>query len=240
MNRNRSLGAKPRRIFGSLLVVCGLCLSGCSDRFGNHADLGNAAEPNENGNGVFGPPIKVRLLDPFQGQWDCDRAGTFALWKSQGKGDRVQSAEEFEKHLDKEFAKKHDPTLTELRRDSPHCDITIKGNIIFGRGALAEEHDLFALHAHGSVVCGKAWFHEDRHDPGDMSKVWIRLELVGDELRIHIKDGDFPDQEDADMLERPTLVDASKCETAKEKVESQAWNSFVFRRPAQRSKTNAK
>jgi len=239
VHRNCPFGGKPRWVFASLLAVCGLCLWGCSDRFGNHAGL-DTAEPNENGNGVFGPPIKVQLLDPFQGQWNCDRAGTFALWKSQGKSDRVKSTEESDKRLDEEFAKNHDPTLAVLRRDSPHCDITIKGNIIFGRGALAEEYDLFGLHAHGSVVCGKAWFHEDRNDPGDMSKVWIRLELVGDELRIHIKGGDFPDQENADLLERPTLVDASKCETANEKVDSQLWNSYVFRRPAQKSKADAK
>jgi hypothetical protein len=240
VHRNRSFAWKPLWVFASLLVVCGLCLSGCSDPFGKNAELDNAAAPNENGNGVFGPPIKVQLLEPFQGQWDCDRAATFALWKSQGKNDSVKSTEEFEKHMDDEFAKSHEPAIRELRRDSPHGDITIKGNIIFGRGALAEEHDLFALHAHGSVVCGKAWFHEDRNDPGDMSKVWIRLELVGDELRIHIKDGESPEQEDADLLERPTLVDASKCETANDKVESQLWNSYVFRRPAQKSKADAK
>jgi hypothetical protein len=222
------------------LVVCSLCLAGCSRPVGKFAKVDRPAEGSGNGNGVFGPPIKVELLDPFQGHWNFDRAATFALWKAQGKGDRIEATERYEKRLGAEFAKNHDPVLAELRRESPYGDIEINGNIIFGRARMAEEHDLFALHTHESVVCGKAWFHEDRYDPGDMSKVWIRLELVDDELRLHIKGGEFPDDDEKDLLDRPTLVDASKCETANDKVESAAWSSFVFKRPAQKSMSEAR
>lgn len=241
MIRNGPVGWTLRSCFASLLVVGAVGTPGCSDPFGNVAELDHAPELDENGNGVFGPPIKVKLLEPFQGHWNCDRAATFALWKSQGKSELIKSSEAYAKRLDEDFAKNHDPTLAELLREFPHADIAIIGNIIVGRGESAEEQDLFALHAHGSVVCGKAWFHDDRYDPGDMSKVWIRLEICGDELRIHSKMGPgLPGLLDPDLQGRPTVVDASKCETAKEKVGSQLWLSYVFRRPAQKGKTDAK
>jgi len=63
---------------------------------------------------------------------------------------------------------------------------------------LGGEYDLFALHQHDQIVCGKAWHHEDPGDPGDMSKAWVRLESVEYELHLHVKMGDSPDLADPD------------------------------------------
>ena len=49
--------------------------------------------------------------------------------------------------------------------------MVIKGNRAELSGFPAGEYHFFALHTHGQQVCGKAWHHEDRYDPGDMSKL---------------------------------------------------------------------
>jgi hypothetical protein len=95
-----------------------------------------------------------------------------------------------------------------------------------------------ALHKHGAVVCGKAWHHEDRHDPGDMSKVWLRLARVGDELHLHVKHVDTPlvddnlNAVDPDFGKAMSMeVDAKHCETSADRIESDSWTTYVFTRP---------
>lgn len=180
------------------------------------------------GEGPFGPPKKVALLDPFQGHWKCDREKTYALWKKQGKQAAVEAQQTAEAEL------RASPQAKDLvgMIKFPHPDITITGNVIRGDGLLGGEYDLFALHQHDQVVCGKAWHHEDPGDPGDMSKAWVRLELVDYELHLHVKMGDSPDLSDPDITTMPLLADANTCKTAGEKVTSEDWSTYVFLRSA--------
>jgi hypothetical protein len=101
---------------------------------------------------------------------------------------------------------------------------------------LSEEYRLFAIHQHGPIVCAKAWYHEDRHDPGDMSKCWVRLERVGDEFHFHVKfqDDSADIEKDPDLTSMPTLVNVKDCEVAGDKPESKEWTTFVFVRPVRK------
>jgi hypothetical protein len=178
----------------------------------------------EAGLGMFGHPKKVALLDPFQGVWKCDRDRTYAVWKKQGKADWIELQKKAAEAL--RGVPLSGLVLGDL--SLPHPDVTVNGNIIVARGRPSAQYDLFALHSHDKVICGKAWHHEDRHDPGDMSKAWVRLERVGDEFHLHIKSGDEADPDDAEVTRMPTLVDAKVCETTGEKIESQMWATYVF------------
>ena len=67
-----------------------------------------------------------------------------------------------------------------------HNDMKISGNCAAVRsGVPSAEYRLFATHEHGGKVCGKAWHHEDRFDPGDMSKCYVRLSIIDN--RMHSK-----------------------------------------------------
>ena len=84
------------------------------------------------------------------------------------------------------------------------------------------------LHAHDSKVCGKAWHHEDRFDPGDMSKCYVRLSVVDGDLHLEVNmlDG-LPDVNDPDLLSTPAVEgDLSKCDA--DKQDSADWATYVF------------
>lgn len=196
--------------------------------------------------GAFGRHIDVKLLEPFQGEWTIDEPRTFDVWRRQGKGDAVEQTKEMRKRFAEMKEKKSavargamklagiDAALNRL-----HPDLSITGDTFVGRnGFLSQEYRLFAIHQHGAIVCAKAWFHEDRHDPGDMSKCWLRLERVGDDFHFHVKfQGDDVDTEkDPDLTSMPTLVDAKNCEVAGEKLESKEWTTYVFVRPGRKGK----
>jgi hypothetical protein len=224
-------------------VLVPLCVLGCSTGTDNtgagNTAAGSNAELGEEGNGVFGPPIKVSLLDPFQGDWKFDKSRTYALWTAQGKAKRVTANEDYVKKNREWWAKSGRASEVAGVSDALHADVKVVGNIFFGQGGPGEEYDLFALHSHGSVVCGKAWHHESRSDPGDMSKLWVRLERVGDEMRFHVKHSERKNWLDPEAFNRPILVDASKCDTLNEKVESNDWTSYVFVHPPTQSPHNA-
>jgi hypothetical protein len=81
-----------------------------------------------------------------------------------------------------------------------HPDITISGDVVLCAGLFNSEYRLFGMHPHGEKVCGKAWHHEDRFDPGDMSKCYVRLQLVEGALHMEVRmlDGN-PDDNDPDL-----------------------------------------
>jgi hypothetical protein len=218
-------------LWGSLLLAT---LVGCGFQSSDRPD-----------SGPFGRHNDVELLEPFQGEWTVSEDRTFDVWRRQGKAAQIEQTKEFRKRFaeatEKESALARgamnmaglDAALKQL-----HPDLSITGDTFVGHGFLAQEYRLFAIHQHGPIVCAKAWFHEDRHDPGDMSKCWIRLERVKDEFHFHVKmqDDDVDIEKDPDLTSMPTLVDATSCEVAGEKTESQEWTTFVYVRPTQKGK----
>ena len=88
-----------------------------------------------------------------------------------------------------------------------HQDIAIDGHRATGSGVPSVQYDFFALHPHNETVCGKAWHHEDRHDPGDMSKCFVKLALVDGalHLKVRMKDG-LPDLDDPDLVDNPPIA----------------------------------
>ena len=202
---------------------------GCGSGYGSGPD-----------DGPFGRHTDVKLLEPFQGEWTISEERTFDVWRRQGKADAVEQTKEMRKRLaevqEKESAAargamKLAGVEAALRR--LHADLSVSGDTFVGRGFLSQEYRLFAIHQHGEIVCAKAWFHEDRHDPGDMSKCWVRLERVGDEFHFHVKsqDDSADIEKDPDLTSMPTLVSAESCEVAGDKLESKEWTTYVFVRP---------
>jgi hypothetical protein len=104
----------------------------------------------------WGAPFQDSLLEPFQGEW------TF------------HNRPETEQDSAKSFHVSGGP------------DLRIDGHIITEQTPMGSEFRLFELHEHDGRVCGKAWFHEDPHDPGDMSKVFVTLAIDNNTLTLRI------------------------------------------------------
>ncbi len=207
-------------------------LVGCGSGWGSGAD-----------DGPFGRHTDVKLLDRFRGEWTINEERTFDVWRRQGKADAVEQTKAMRKRLaevqERESATNRAAlklTGVEAALRRLHADLSVSGDTFVGHGFLSEEYRLFAIHQHGEIVCAKAWFHEDRHDPGDMSKCWVRLERVGDEFHFHVKsqDDSADIEKDPDLTSMPTLVSAKSCEVAGDKFESTEWTTYVFVRPRQK------
>jgi hypothetical protein len=99
-----------------------------------------------------------------------------------------------------------------------------------GSGLVQSEYDFFAMHRHGSTLCGKAWHHEDRFDPGDMSKCHVRLAIVDGALHLDVAMAEgLPDPQDPDLRGDPPVTgDPSACEAGK--LPSKGWTTSVFTR----------
>lgn len=154
------------------------------------------------------------LLQPCEGVWRFDTEKTLQYWESHG----TPAAE-----------------ISQARKLSQsfplHPDMTIAGTVATLSGFPPGEYAFFALHSHDRWVCGKAWHHEDRNDPGDMSKYFVRLERKGDELhfsvRSHEKSADPADPDIGDMP--ATSGSAKACDTDKaDKRSWSPWATFVF------------
>jgi hypothetical protein len=78
-------------------------------------------------------------------------------------------------------------------------DLSIAHNVAVGGDG--SEYWFFGLHEHDGVICGKAWYHEDRNDPGDMWKCHVRIECSGDRLVLH----DF-NRDDVDTTADPDFI----------------------------------
>ena len=170
----------------AFLVLLSFAVDGCG--------LGPAGGPGGDGPGgqVWGDPVKVSLLEPFQGKWVCDAP--------------------------------------------MHPDITVDGHVVTCSGMPTSEYRLFAIHQHGPKTCAKAWHHEDRFDPGDMSKCYVRLALVGEELhfQMRMQEG-LGDVSDPDLTGSPPIVadSASDCDAdAPAGRDWLEWNTYVFVRPS--------
>lgn len=157
------------------------------------------------------------LLAPFAGDWKFEFEKTLVAYRAAGVTDEQIAT------IRKLYA--DNPKMTKL-----HSDLTMKGNVAVGLGVPSCEYRFFAMHSHDSKVCGKAWHHEDRFDPGDMSKCYVRLSIEEGELHleVHMLDG-LPDDNDPDFGSTLSVEgDMSKCDMPTQKPGD--WATLVFSR----------
>jgi len=154
----------------------------------------------------------VPLMKPFEGVWQFDLEKTIALMKSQG----VPQAQ-----------------LDQMRTVAAFMpsEMKINGNIAVLPGIVEGEYMLFALHPHNQRVCGKAWHHEDRHDPGDMSKCYVRLELKSSDLHFSTREAeDSADPNDPDIINPPIVAGSAQTCGADAAAQPQwsPWMTYVY------------
>lgn len=158
------------------------------------------------------------ILAPFQGKWIVSVSKTLANWQSAGTpADEIEAA----KKMAGAFPL--------------HPDMDLRDNIAVLSSVVEGEYLFFALHQHKQWVCGKAWHHEDRNDPGDMDKYRVRLELQGSDLLLSIRvSEDSADISDRDVLNTPLLADSEATCDADKLSESNwsPWRTYVFERPS--------
>jgi hypothetical protein len=155
-------------------------------------------------------------MQPFQGSWKFDLQKTLALWQAQGvpQSDIAQ-------------------VRTLATAMTIHHDMTIGGNVALFSASPQGSYDFFALHPHNQWVCGKAWLHEDRGDPGDMVKCYARLELKEEGKELHLSTrmhDDAADPTDPDVANMPpTAGSATTCTGDSDPHPPWSpWRTYVF------------
>ena len=181
---------KPRAIACLVLAILAGCAGNSSDTREESPQRG-APTPEDLGGlsdtGPLGKPRPSGLLAPFAGTWVFDFDKTIDAQQAAGT-----SKEEIER-LRKMYAQ--DPQFRKL-----YADLVITGNQAVGSGIPSDEYDFFAIHQHGNKVCGKAWHHEDRNDPGDMTKCYVRMAMVENRLQLEVRTlGRSPNLSDPEM-----------------------------------------
>lgn len=175
---------------------------------------------SDSASGPFGAPRASAVMAPFAGTWTFDFEKTLAVQRAAGV------TEEQIEQIRKLYSA--NPALGKM-----HPDLTFDGNVAAGAGNLSSEYRFFGMHTHGPKTCGKAWHHEDRFDPGDMSKCYVRLELVEGQLRmeVNMQDG-LPDLNDPDLASEPPVESpAAKCDVdAKAGNQPADWAVYIFTR----------
>ena len=189
----------------AVVVLSVAAILGCDSAHVNEPTAGASTSP---------------LMIPLAGKWMFDFEKTLDAQKSVGLTEEqiAQIRRIYEGHA----------TLCKV-----HLDIEFDGNVAVGTDRPGSEYRFFDMHRHGSILCGKAWHHEDRYDPGDMSKCHVRLEVADNILRmeVHMEDG-LPDLNDPDLMSEPPIEsDAAKCEV-ESKIGSApgTWAVYVFTR----------
>ena len=150
------------------------------------------------------PPPPLR---PFYGEWQFDQSKTVAQWKADG--------------------------LPAPRAAPTHPDLSIDGYIARQSGVPEGEYTFYGLHPHGGAICGKAWHHTDRHNPGDASKCYARLRLNagGTELHLSLRvDASGINPSDPDLVNIPPPVGSAAGCTADSAPTPpwSPWRTFVF------------
>jgi hypothetical protein len=183
---------------------------------------GCGADTAAPGLGPFGAPAESRLLAPLAGRWEFVLEQTLEAQKAGGATD-----EQIE-NLRKLYA--GNTLLGKM-----HPDITIKGNEAVCTGMPAAEYRFFAMHEHDGKLCGKAWHHEDRFDPGDMSKCYVRFKLEDDRLVFELRMQEDMDLNDPDLRTTPSpdSGSAAACDVAHPPGKNWSeWTMYVFVRRA--------
>lgn len=228
MPRQRTIG----------IWMCASFILGCGANGGKFAGLGAEEE------GPFGPPSASALLSPLEGGWVFDMEKTLDAQNDGGVSDeqvailrklyagnpsrsnRVASPAEVEL-----LSKLADESLL----GAMHPDITISGNDAVANCFPVSEYRFFAMHEHDGKICGKAWHHEDRYDPGDMQKCYARLKLDDNllYLEIKMKDG-LSDLNDPDLLSPSLPAEGGSAATCDADAPSgsdwSGWTTYVFAR----------
>jgi hypothetical protein len=160
----------------------------------------------------------VPILAPFKGNWNYNDAKTMAYWKAA----KIPAAEIAAVQKMKQLA-------------AAHPNMALGGDlaILHGPGPMEGQYQFYALHAHPQFICGKAWHHEDRHDPGDMDKYLVRLELKDTDLYLSIRaHQDAADPSDPEIVTMPVLGGSlSTCTADAEKDPPwSAWRTYIFDR----------
>jgi hypothetical protein len=178
--------------------------------------------------GPLGKPRPSALLAPFAGSWVFDFDKT--IQAQEARGAPKQDIERLRKQHEQ------NPELGKL-----HADMALAGSQALCAGVPSAEYDFFGMHQHDGKVCGKAWHHEDRHDPGDMSKCYVRMAMAEDRLLMEVKMSErSPDLNDPDLASNlgekgnspPVDIDsAAKCDADKPAVGAWTpWMIYVFTR----------
>ncbi|MBM4075667.1 MAG: hypothetical protein FJ267_08500 [Planctomycetes bacterium] len=110
---------------------------------------------------VWGPPHLCEMLNEFAGTWALSSALTREASESSSTNTLFEPVDGYQ--------------------------IMISGHIANGVDVTGEQYRMFSLHRHDGWVCGRAWHHEDRLDPGDMSKCHVRLKRDGDKLIFRVR-----------------------------------------------------
>jgi len=169
--------------------------------------------------GPFGPPKESLLLKPFAGEWTCDFEKTLDAQKAAGA-------------TDEDIARVRKFVANNPLSNTMHPDIQVTGDVALFVGLLSSEYRFYSMHQHGNKVCGKAWFHEDRSDPGDMSKCYVRLMIHEDCLHFYVKMSEgSADVNDPDLQTMPAVEggSVSKCDADKPaEGEWSPWMTYVF------------
>lgn len=195
-----------------IAVLVGCDRGSGADNVNADARVGGAAPPSV-------PPI----LQPFQGAWRFNQTKTLAQWQADG----VPPTEIAE-------------TQKIAAQFPMHPDMNIQSDtaILTGGGMPLEgSYQFFALHPHKQWVCGKAWHHEDRHDPGDMDKYVIRMEVKNNQLYLTFRvPEDAADPNDPDVSKTPLLDGNAATCTADALTDPpwSPWRTYVFDRDEQK------
>ena len=170
--------------------------------------------------GPFGPPKNSPLLAPFSGKWTCDFEKTLDAFRAAGVPEEsINRSRKFHEE---------NPQFGNI-----HPDLEITGDLAVCGSLLSSEYRFFAMHEHDGKICGKAWHHEDRYDPCDMSKCYIRLKLNGNDLQMDVKmQGRGPDLNDPDFNEQPPEGgSAQECDAENPPGEDwDKWITYIFTR----------
>jgi hypothetical protein len=171
--------------------------------------------PTQSGNGPFGPPNSSPLLSPFAGDWFFDFDKTLIVQKEAGA-----TKEDIERIRNLYEA---NPQIGKM-----HPDMTIEGNLAVCSNTPNSEYWFFAMHEHDGKICGKAWHHEDRLDPGDMSKCYFRMKIKGNHLHfaVKMKDG-LPALNDPDLLSPPHIELDSSANCNADSVTGNDWSKWT-------------
>jgi len=200
-----------------LVLIMLTALTGCDQGGGNSSGGSSAPAPSSP---APAPVAAAPILTPFQGQWHFNQAKTLAQWRAGGVAaseiaEAQAIAAQFPLHEDMRIE-------SDLAILLPSAKVPMEGSYQF-----------FALHAHPQWVCGKAWHHEDRHDPGDMDKYYVRLAVVKGDLHLSVRiPEDAADPADPDVTTTPLLADsAANCPAnAAPTPPWSAWRTYVFDR----------
>lgn len=183
LSHSRWLSVYPAALPLLLIIAAIGCKDGCDGPTGDE---------------VWGGPVRAPLLAPYGGRWQFSLDRTLEAWRSAGRSEeeiarvRAMYASRAGLEITEDVARRLreqgiDPEQVQASMGRMHPDIRIDGHIVLCDGVPEAEYRLFGLHQHDTVVCGKAWHHEDRHDHGDMSKCHVRLTRLDDALHLAVR-----------------------------------------------------